>query len=62
MAAAAAIRERVLTPAGVPMVDPVVQVLVPEDDRVLIQWVALPVIALPVMAVQGGRTTPGVRV
>jgi hypothetical protein len=44
------------------MVDPVVQVLVPEDDRVLIQWVALPVIALPVMAVQGGRTTPGVRV
>ena len=54
----------------VPMVDLAVQVLVPEDDRVassvvnpvVIQWVALPVIAAPVMAVQVGRTTPGVRV
>jgi len=45
-----------------PMVDPAVQVLVPEGDRVVIQWVALPVIAPPVMAVQVGRTTPGVRV
>jgi len=44
------------------MVDPAVQVLVPEGDRVVIQWVALPVIAPPVMAVQVGRTTPGVRV
>jgi len=61
-----------------PKVDPVVQVPVPEDDRVedrvassvvnpvvnpvVIQWVALPVIVAPVMAVQVGRTTPGVRV
>ena len=45
----------------VPMVDLAVQVLVPEDDRVE-DRVALPVIAAPVMAVQVGRTTPGVRV
>jgi len=56
------------------MVDPAVRVLVPQGDRVagrvvnsvltpvVIQWVALPVIAGPVMAVQVGLTTPGVRV
>jgi len=43
------------------MVDLAGQVLVPEGDRVVIQRVAPPVIAGPVMAVQVGRTTPGVR-
>jgi hypothetical protein len=43
------------------MVDPAAQVLAPEADRVVIQRVAPPVIAGPVMAVQVGRTTPGVR-
>ena len=78
VAAAAAIPVRVLIPAGVLMVDPMVvpdaRVLVPQGDRVegrvvnsvltpvVIQWVALPVIAGPVMAVQVGLTTPGVRV
>jgi len=61
-----------------PMVDPAARVLVPQGDRVegrvvnsvlirvvipvVMQWVALPVIAGPVMAAQVGRTTPGVRV
>jgi hypothetical protein len=61
-----------------PMVVPDARVLVPQGDRVegrvvnsvlipvlipvVIQWAALPVIAGPVMAVQVGRTTPGVRV
>jgi len=60
------------------MVDPAARVLVPQGDRVegrvvnsvlirvaipvVMQWVALPVIAGPVMAAQVGRTTPGVRV
>jgi len=44
------------------MVDPAVKGLDRGGDRVDIQWVALPVIAGPVMAVQVGRTTPGVRV
>ena len=57
-----------------PMVVPDARVLVPQGDRVegrvvnsvlipgVMQWVALPVIAGPVMAVQVGLTTPGVRV
>ena len=60
------------------MVDPAARVLVPQGDRVegrvvnsvlirvfipvVMQWVALPVIAGPVMAVRVGLTTPGVRV